>query len=434
MATTVLNEAGIDDRPPTTQVDTPEAFAREQLQQNEADVIQGLRELERAESVKWHVYRIGDPDPGRNGFLVTWGTAQLSQENLRDHFGSGNYRVRGHYPNGTFATQRDIPVAGDAPRRALAAQHASSAPAQTDVASILLIMDQRAATARAEKGAFWEKLALAIGPLVAPQLVAMLQPKTGGVTELVQGLAALKQLQPEPASGMKQMTEMIEFVRNLDGGHSRGPGEKGPWDALTELARGAGPHLGTALERLQMNAGKGGASIFSPPPSFAPAVARFPSPAIATGVGSALPAGVASDPTTPLPMDFPPPIISPTSPTTPRTSGDPADGTSAGQAIESDPMQLAHLKLLPFLRSQTEFLLVKAARNADADLYADLLLDNIPDGVAPEILHEFLAREDWWAMLQHFDARVSNYPGWFSQLRDSLLAALKPQPIERDDP
>ena len=82
---------------------------------------------------------------------------------------------------------------------------------------------------------------------------------------------------------------------------------------------------------------------------------------------------------------------------------------------------LALLKLQPWLKTQLAMAMEKAARGSDPSLIAERIIDDIPDGVAPAMLIEFVAREDWFTMLQHFEPRVAPYQPWFAQMRQAML-------------
>lgn len=437
----VTLEHGGDDRPPNTQMDSVETYAQEAALRSEMDVLEGLRELEGAEGVKWFIYRINAPDPSQNGFLDRWGTALLTQENLRDKFGPGTYKVRGHYPNGTYAAHRTIEIAGDAPRRDQTASGRNlKEGGAMDVTQLLVMLDQRDERRRAEEAAkrdenqsFWKSLAATLAPIVAPKILDMVTGgnKQGTVPELLAGLKELRALD-QPATGRNSVKEMLEtfaLMKDAFDGGSR-VGEKGPWDALTELAKGAGPKLGAVLEALP-NALNGSKPNL---PMSGPLAMR--------AISSSRPNSVRVDTPNPLPvavMDSPSASDAGDESETPRSTNSVDGNTNSPEAIpspisETNPiptngeegdMNLALVSLLPYLRKQMELLVIKAARNSDPGLYAELLLDNLPDGVNPKTLLAFIQRDDWWTVLQEFDARVEPYAGWFTNFRNDLIDAIE---------
>jgi hypothetical protein len=438
-----------DDRPPNTQVDSVDTFAREVAARSEADVLEGLRELEGAEGVKWFIYRINAPDPTQNGFLDRWGTALLTQENLRDKFGPGSYKVRGHYPNGTYAAHRTIEIAGDAPRREVGKDTKTvTASGPMDLPQLLVMLDARDERRRAEEAAkrdenqsFWKSLAATLAPIVAPKLIDLMTGNTGKqgtVTELLTGLKELRSLDGPTKSGvggLKETLEMVALMRDTFDGGSR-VGEKGPWDALTELARAAGPKVGAVLEALPqaLNVGKSNLPttataamrvISSSPPNSARVASPnlSPVPVTASLSVSGAPDGFPTAPSTNSGENTTNPevIRSETSETNPT----PASGDGAAHGTSgSEDMNLGYVALIPYMRKQLELLVLKAHRNSDPSLYAELMLDNLPEGVQPQTILDFLQRDDWWHMLNQFDERVQPYGGWFENLRTELITLI----------
>lgn len=82
------------------------------------------------------------------------------------------------------------------------------------------------------------------------------------------------------------------------------------------------------------------------------------------------------------------------------------------------------LALLPWLKNQLEFLIVQAARDRDPALYAELMVDNLPDAVKPENLVQLVSQDNWWTVLQNFNPQVKPYQGWFTGFRQELLVML----------
>lgn len=73
------------------------------------------------------------------------------------------------------------------------------------------------------------------------------------------------------------------------------------------------------------------------------------------------------------------------------------------------------------------YLIKKASKNADTSLYADLLLDEVPDGVDIGQFIQYLNAPSWWQTLQQFDKNVAPYEGWFASFRDDLIASYEEQ-------
>lgn len=436
-----------DDRPPPGQMDSVETYAREQAVQSEADVLGGLRELDGAEGVKWHIYRINAEDPIKNGFLEKWGTAMLSQENIRDKFGPGTYKVRGHYPNGTYAAHRTVEIAGDAPRREPTTQEAKNAnrgaTAPLDMTQLLLLLDERDQRRRAEEQArrdenqsFWKTLAATLAPVVAPKILDMVSGnRNGTVTELLTGLKELRALdgpQKTGASSIKETLETVALLRDaFDVGGSR-PGDKSVWDVLTELAKGAGPKIGGVLEalpklvngarpHLPINAPPGtGGTLLRAPNS---AHVEVPSPSHVHVTASHSVSDAAGESVTPLSTNSDGASVSAAEPITLQTSPRSATPTS-GEGEDMNALLIPHI---PFLRKSLELWVTKASQNSDPNLYGGLFLDNLPEPLKarPAILLGLLKRDDWWDVLKQVDERAAPYQGWFTELRVYLVDTLE---------
>lgn len=84
---------------------------------------------------------------------------------------------------------------------------------------------------------------------------------------------------------------------------------------------------------------------------------------------------------------------------------------------QGDPM----LQLLNWLQAQLPMLIQKAQQNKDPELYAELLADNIPPTVGPEVIKQWLGRADWWTLFKSLDARMAPYEAWFTRVRNWLI-------------
>jgi hypothetical protein len=73
-----------------------------------------------------------------------------------------------------------------------------------------------------------------------------------------------------------------------------------------------------------------------------------------------------------------------------------------------------------FIKQYVNMLVERAMRGSDPDLYADFVLDNVPEN----IIREHLANETIIEDLSKLDPRVLQHKEWFVSLRDSLLNAL----------
>ncbi|HVA16676.1 MAG TPA: hypothetical protein VMV59_03075, partial [Candidatus Dormibacteraeota bacterium] len=101
---------------------------------------------------------------------------------------------------------------------------------------------------------------------------------------------------------------------------------------------------------------------------------------------------------------------------TPRLAA-PAPGAAA-PSPETDPM----LRQLNWLRVQTNALVIQASRGKSPALYAEVLLDNLPDFISEQEFYERLKSPDAIAQLAQLNGDVAKYAPWFEELRKEILA------------
>ena len=92
------------------------------------------------------------------------------------------------------------------------------------------------------------------------------------------------------------------------------------------------------------------------------------------------------------------------------------------------------LKLLNWVRQQTTMLCYQASRGKQPALYADLFLDNVPEGITVETLAEQLQGEGAIEKLAAINGDVLKHRAWFEQFRDEVLARLADYQNTGDEP
>jgi len=113
---------------------------------------------------------------------------------------------------------------------------------------------------------------------------------------------------------------------------------------------------------------------------------------------------------------------------TPRLAA-PAPGAAA-PSPENDPM----LRQLNWLRQQTVVLCHHAARGKSPELYAEVLLDNLPDFLTADELLARLKEPNAIVQLAQINADVSKYAPWFEELRKAIIEFLKPDDMQEFAP
>lgn len=85
------------------------------------------------------------------------------------------------------------------------------------------------------------------------------------------------------------------------------------------------------------------------------------------------------------------------------------------------------LRQLNWLRNQTVALCDRAARGKSPELYAEVLLDNLPDYITPGDLLARLQAPDAIDQLGQVNADVLKYRPWFEELRKAIVEFLQPE-------
>lgn len=101
---------------------------------------------------------------------------------------------------------------------------------------------------------------------------------------------------------------------------------------------------------------------------------------------------------------------------------------SAKNADQKLPSQSEIEEMSWKLKMGLSFLVQKAAENADPALYADLVLDNVPE----KELGDLLEQENPIELLANFQPKILDYPEWFGKLLDEVKNAFYDDESEDD--
>jgi hypothetical protein len=418
----------------------PGAYVREQRQQHEerleaAEILEGLRALDSGgDGVRWAIARVGDPDPAKNGHLVTWATVQLEADQIRDAFGGGKYYVKGRRSNGDYAGHKTLTIAGDAPRRENATVIVAPGGAVNGTHSLndFLSAQERRDRERQERedkrAADRERLILAALPAAATVLAAMfsrpqvdiaglaaaLKPAPAPApTDPIAMLAALKQLVPEQPKGPGPMEQALTLFELLADKAGAGQGRTEWLDVVKEGVKMFGPSVGGAIEATITQARerslRDGNSQQTPPNGQGQPGVNGSAPLQGAHPSQALPA--------------------------------PQAGPAGGSFPEGDPAMLELLDLaphVPWLREQLTKLSNAAQRGRDPALYAAMFLEELPEGLTAHRVHQLLIRSDWHVLLARFNPQIAQQQAWWIKTRAAIVAYIEeatapkpPKEIER---
>lgn len=460
------------------EIRNPAAYVQEELQREMAqveqlDVLEGLRALQTGDPILWKIYRVGSTDPDQNGFLDTWSTSQLTQDRIRDEFGGGTYRIRGTFSNGRYAGGRTIRIAGDAKRRdKIVAQGVGngafnlseflSQQEARDAQRRQAESDRREEERRQRKEEEdkreqrWERtLALAIPAVtsLATAMVGAFANRGSQMADIAALMTAMKG--PDPMTVLTQLKAleksndtglMAKLLPNLlDLATSRAStGDSGWIDVVKELAKSAGPAVGTlvqgAIEQAnQARLAQTGTSspvmyptLPNPIPEEVPARSARSAPLIVVPESRRprdRPVTSVNNPSNVGSADVSHLESTPTS-VTAGTAGPSSRSVTPARGADMD---LTLLPFLPLLRHQgwlvgkLQQLGWAAQRQKDAELYAALFLEELPEGVEARMVAQLLARADWYQLLCQLEPRLQrdDFLPWFDQLRAHLLRSIE---------
>jgi hypothetical protein len=297
-------------------------------------------------------------------------------QSITSKCGPGKYRVRGFNTKGRYIGMKTISIAE-------AAEVPPAAANSTSLQDMLALMREERARSKDDM----YKWATLIVPALAPFLPEMVKGMFGrgtSLADLTTALANMKQLAGNDSSQLSKVEEfarMVEVIKGITGAEKESSG-KTIYDLIDTGIREAMPAI--------------------------------------TGIVAAR-RGIA------------PPVVNPTAiPAPPQLP----PAALAGTKPEAPMNPL--FALAQWFGQQLPSLTVKAAKDSDPELYAEVLLDSVPDGMDARMLRDILARPDWWTQLTTFYPQASPYQGWFTSLRDSMIsmveqeinASLRQQPPE----
>jgi hypothetical protein len=435
--TAVAPETALDrgvPRSDSTGLPTQEQFDAETEGRANLDIILGLREIEGAESVRWKISRLSDPT-GRKptGYLTEWSTDILSTARIQEDYGAGTYRVVGTRMNGQYAAMRTIKIAEDSktPPASQHTQQSESAQGSTPMSEFMTIMlqqneqrrqedidrerreearDERRRKERMEMMQIAAPVVAAVVPALfgnrGPDIAALITATRG--PSLAETLTTLRELNPPaPVSGASPIDTALKLFDRFTDLAPKAGGETGWADVLKEIVRSVGPAVGPVVQGLATMAQARQRQM--PPQVQLPAPLVQPAGPPDLYGGMSPPAAESSAPPAPIDSNVIP---------FPQNE----DSQSAAPQGQGDDVNLVQMiKLTPWLKGQISDLLVRAARGSNPSLYAEVVLDSIPENINGDVLLEFLKRPDWLQMLTTFDSRVAQHAAWFSELRGDII-------------
>ena len=345
----------------------------------DGDEISALRELEGFDESTFQIFRVTPPD--QKGFITTLSAGEVTIEEIARQFGPGKYRVRGKRSDGTWLAHKTITIATakrDAPTATASPQGGGTA---ADVLAILRDDRDRAS----ERLFKWAGLFV---PVLAPVVLEWFKSNKGSLREMAETLKAMREAaggDKDALSEIEKLGKLITAVRDMQ---PEGGGTGSTWPDL----------IRSGIDGLK---------------EIVPAVvAARASPAFVP-VAPAAPPGRTTVPQPPAPPPLaPPPHLS-----------QPQPGNEAMAGI---------MALAQWLIGQMPYLIEKARRDQDPELYADWIAGEVPPGMNIRTMHDLLARPDWFKFLTQYAPGAQHFEAWFTELRARLLETLAEVIAEQD--
>jgi hypothetical protein len=326
---------------------------------------------------------------------------EFSLERVRKTYGPGKYAVRLKGPLGYVKGGGTLDIA-PLPEGTPVAAHES----RDSAAAIIEALDKRS-EARGSELKSWAQI---LAPLLIPVVGSWLKPRENQVSELVQGLAALKGLTPDPPKPEGLEAQLDRILGVMDKLKEAKGGEPSTGATWVDIVRDGISALKGPAEALAGRLMTPGVPMLPPLPMITHPTPQGPTSVAPSSLSQSPNAGGAA----------------------PASSAPGAPGATAPSNGGNTPVGV--VSFLPWLRDNLQALIYQAGRNKDPGLYASVMLDNLPPGTDPALLKGFIERADWWAQLQQFAPGVTPYPAWFEEFREAVLEILNSPPEEERTP
>lgn len=350
-----------------------------------------IEEVRNTEGASAEVHRIMPPE--RAGFCRRYAMSVFSQERIAADYGAGKYRVKFKGPGdkyikggGTISIAEGVNTAPPA-----------AASGMTDILALFKTERERDKEERAKADERWYKWAALIVPLVAPKLIELIGGGSKGpsIRDLVATMKDMKDLQAPPANLTSQFSEVMNILQGAKDLVGDDGGKSSTGATLVDLLRDfiQSPAMGALANAI---------------PGMGAVPRQLPSGLLSTG--------------------------SPAGPASAALQAPAASSASAPATAAPSPGQPDMLAQLNWLRATLAQLLIQATKQSNPRLYAEVVLDNLPEFVPPKDLLERLSAEDWWTQLQRADARIAPHEAWFTKFRSGAIRLLRHRLTPPEEP
>jgi hypothetical protein len=396
--------------------DPSEELAREQAELDELNaeedgdlfrVTDELRAL--GAGVQLLITRTYPNTPDMAGYVGEMTLGEYSAEEMYNRYGAGRYKVRLRGPRGLIKGGGSVHIA----KRA--APPSGGAGASGDVASVLRLLQEKEDARRKEDSERRGRLLELTIPAAITGMTTVLAAMMNGnrAPDLTGLITALK---PAPGPSIAELTTAVANIKTIAGGDK----SDSQLEVLLKVLDVAKEHFGSD--------GKGDSNwldivrdlIKEGPAMVQPLLEQMKARQDAATV-------VPSRPMIVAPMNAPQPVTeslqrSPNE----STSGIPLPENTSAPAGENDVNLFSGL-----IRTQTEKLLTWAIEQKRVELYAEVLLEELPaivhQYVTPAKALDYLAHPHWFETVTQYEPRLAVHRPWLDRMRRELIAIIREQ-------
>lgn len=346
----------------------------ESREERDAELEAAFAELGSNGAIRWTVYCTGPRD--KVGHCATWEDG-ISLERIAREFGAGEYKVRAIGEDGKMLKggARTVKVSNNSSyereRQRLATAAPAAAPPQSmGVAELLTFMSAQ----NQQSMQMMQAMLQAQSSMMTAVLSKPAAPVSNGLgaTDVVEMMSNMQNMfKPADASGVDTLLKGIELARSFEGG-----GSSDGTDFLTLAAKG----LDVVSSAMKNDKDK----------PAQPRVRRVKIRQIreAQAKTSAL-----------------------------AKPAKPANVQQPAEVPKGEPVN----KKLEWLKAQLKGLVHQAKRDSDPELYAAVLLDNLPDDISDEEIATHFSDASAVTKLSLVNSDVGKYKDWFERFRIAVL-------------
>lgn len=341
----------------------------------EDDALAELRGIGAGGDYRYTVSRVS-AEPGKKaGYCKTYTVGDLSLDGIREEFGGGKYKIRVIDAAGKYKAQTTVDIV-DLPKPAAAAPAAPVA-AGPDLSGIAAILS---AVKPGEGGGLSQILTMMMAQQseTTKMIVALMQrpQETTKLTDILALINASKDNAPK-SDGVDTLLKGIELGKTLAGGGGDG-------DDMLGIA-GKGLDLLAPLIKRE-------AAAPAQPAAAVPVVRRLPAPS---------------------------PDVAPGRPVQPAQPVQPVQHEESAAAVEGGDVSI--IQQIQWIKKQLAVLVVQASRQKDPELYAEVMLDNLPPFITAEDINQHIGAENALDKLATLDPRVTQFRPWFEEFRTAVI-------------